>query len=261
MQNNYNEALKYYKQACIFEEILNNTGSFSPEEESAKTINHLGSYQFKQGNYRLALEYFSKSLELTPHENKDGLARVHNNIGLCLTQTQHYKEALKHFHDSLVIKENEDHVKMDSVARTLGNMANCYLKLNEIQSALECQRACLSAKNQFYGHIENEDVASSYYNIGYCYSLMGQEKEAIKNFDTALKVRTAVLGKSHISISQTLLGMANASSDPDTKYRLLNEALEIAKKCSKGHDMAKKIRSALNTFQKPEVPEQRKVTE
>ena len=107
MKNEYSLALKYNKKACSMEEILNNTGSFDATVMSAKTVNHLGSSQFRAGNFELALEYFSKSLELTPVENKDVLARVHNNIGFCLTETHKYKEALRHFHDSLVLKQND----------------------------------------------------------------------------------------------------------------------------------------------------------
>ena len=84
MQNEFNKALKYYKEACMLEEMLNNSGTFNPKEINAKTINHLGSQYFDQGNYDLALDYFSKSLELTPNENKDGLARfIHSLRGKC----------------------------------------------------------------------------------------------------------------------------------------------------------------------------------
>ena len=149
MQNNFDEALKYYKKACILEEMLNSSGTFNSKETNAKTINHLGSRHFNQGNYDLAFEYFSKSLELTPSENKECLARVHNNIGLCLTEKQNFKEALNHFNDSLVLKKNAEFVRQDSIARTLGNMANCYQKLGENSSASMCHLACVQAKQQF----------------------------------------------------------------------------------------------------------------
>lgn len=149
MQNNFDEALKYYKKACILEEMLNSSGTFNSKETNAKTINHLGSRHFNQGNYDLAFEYFSKSLELTPSENKECLARVHNNIGLCLTEKQNFKEALNHFNDSLVLKKNAEFVRQDSIARTLGNMANCYQKLGEDSSASMCHLACVQAKQQF----------------------------------------------------------------------------------------------------------------
>ena len=149
MQNKFDEALKYYKKACTLEEMLNSSGNFNLQETNAKTINHLGSQYFNEGNYDLAFEYFSKSLELTPSENKECLARVHNNIGLCLTEKQNYKEALNHFNDSLVLKKNADFVRQDSIARTLGNMANCYQKLGEDSSASMCHLACVQAKQQF----------------------------------------------------------------------------------------------------------------
>ena len=189
MQNEFNKALKYYKEACMLEEMLNHSGTFNPKEANAKTINHLGSQYFGQGNYDLALDYFSKSLELTPNENKDGLARVHNNIGLCLTEMQRYKEALRHFHDSLVIKQNEDFVNQDSIARTLGNMANCFEKVGDFSSALECHSASLKAKLEFYQNEENNtDVANCYFNLGQCYNSLKQKKEAKANLVKALRI-------------------------------------------------------------------------
>eukprot|EP00093_Oithona_nana_P003479 03479.XXX_75720_76970_1 [CDS] Oithona nana genome sequencing. len=189
MQNEFNKALKYYKEACMLEEMLNNSGTFNPKDINAKTINHLGSQYFGQGNYDLALDYFSKSLELTPNENKDGLARVHNNIGLCLTEKQSYKEALRHFHDSLVIKQNEDFVNQDSIARTLGNMANCFQKIGDFSSALECHSASLKARLEFYQNEENNtDVANCYFNLGQCYNSLKQKKEAKENLQKALRI-------------------------------------------------------------------------
>jgi len=189
MQNEFNKALKYYKEACMLEEMLNHSGTFNPKEANAKTINHLGSQYFGQGNYDLALDYFSKSLELTPNENKDGLARVHNNIGLCLTEMQRYKEALRHFHDSLVIKQNEDFVNQDSIARTLGNMANCFEKVGDFSSALECHSASLKARLEFYQNEENNtDVANCYFYLGQCYNSLKQKKEAKANLVKALRI-------------------------------------------------------------------------
>ena len=62
MQNKFDEALKYYKKACTLEEMLNSSGNFNSQETSAKTINHLGSQYFNEGNYDLAFEYFSASV-------------------------------------------------------------------------------------------------------------------------------------------------------------------------------------------------------
>lgn len=188
MQNEFNKALKYYKEACMLEEMLNSSGTFNQNDLNAKTINHFGSQYFSQGNYDMALEYFSKSLELTPNENKDGLARVHNNIGLCLTENQRYKEALKHFHDSLVIKQNEDFVNQDSIARTLGNMAHCFQKISDFSSAIECHLASLKAKLEFYNNEENLDVANSYFSVGQCYKSVNQRSQAKENLENALKI-------------------------------------------------------------------------
>ena len=145
---------------------------------------------------------------MTPNENKDGLARVHNNIGLCLTEKQSYKEALRHFHDSLVIKQNEDFVNQDSIARTLGNMANCFQKIGDFSSALECHSASLKARLEFYQNEENNtDVANCYFNLGQCYNSLKQKKEAKEN---------------------------------------LHKALRISQKCPNGKNLAKKIVTVLN---------------
>ena len=225
--------------------MLNNSGSLQQQETSAKTINHLGSCQFEEGNYDLALEYFSKSLELTPFENKDGLARVHNNIGLCLTEKKNYREALRHFQQSLVLKRDGDFVSMDSLARTLGNMANCYVKLGEVQNALMCHIDCLNAKKQFHGIDQNEDIASSYFNIGQCHKIMGKEAEAEKNFDIALGIRMAVHGKVHLSVAHTMLAKAKVMTDIEHRLALLREAFQIAQKCSNGRSLMLKIRAVL----------------
>ena len=112
---------------------------------------------------------------------------VHNNIGLCLMEKDYFKEALNHFQTSLSLKKNLENDL--GIARTLGNIAHCYLKLNMIEHSIDWFEKALALKIQTYGKsAKNEDIAMSLQNLGKVYFEAGQTLKAKKCFKKGLKM-------------------------------------------------------------------------
>ena len=74
----------------------------------AKTISNLATCYFELNNIDRAKELFNKSL--TKYEDINdhgGLARAHNNVGLCCMEKHQYLEAIKHFEKSVELRTDQ----------------------------------------------------------------------------------------------------------------------------------------------------------
>lgn len=84
-----------------------------------------------------------------------------------LYNAQLYAKAIEMYKKALEIKENE--------AASLYNSAVCYIKLKKYNDAIILlKRAVYMRKESRY-----------FFNLGYCYAVLGNNKKALINFNTA----------------------------------------------------------------------------
>ena len=173
----------------------------------------------------------------------DGLARVHNNIGLCLLEKRIFDEALENFKISLSLKQGlENDI---GTARTLSNIAHCYLELDQVDKSLEnFQKAHELKCNAYDGQI-NEDIATSWQNYGQILLKAGNQNKANFCFRIALEIKENFNSTDRSSKVVLMFLIGHTSDETSEKIEMFQNALNIVTKLPQTHFLKDKIIYAL----------------
>ncbi len=135
----------------------------------ANALSILGLVRYSSGSNEQAVHDFNKSLVIFKQiNNKFGIANCYNNLGLAYTHLKYYKIALNNF---ALAGEVYDELGNDLKKADVGtNMAFIYIDLGKPKEALNLlmQSAKIQEK-----HLAKNELATTYNNIGDCYSSMG----------------------------------------------------------------------------------------
>lgn len=159
--NNYNEALKIYKQ-------LNNKNGI------ATSYNNLGNCYFDYSEYTKALDYFFKGLKISEElGDKAQISAKLGNIGSVYLRQNDYPKALDYYFRTLRIDEERGDKK--EIAIVNGNIGIVYTNMNDPEKALEYYTRAKEIDesiNNKYG------MATQLDNMGIAYSDMAERFEA-----------------------------------------------------------------------------------
>jgi tetratricopeptide (TPR) repeat protein len=81
--------------------------------------------------------------------------------------TKDYKRAIAMYQKAIEIKENE--------AAAFYNAAVCFIKLNQYEKAISLLKTAISQKKE----------SRYFFNLGYCYTMIKDNKKALVYFNTA----------------------------------------------------------------------------
>ena len=107
---------------------------------------------------------------------------VKNAIGFCLNKLDEALEFLKHAYE---IKEmiTANAKKDNSIAKVLHDLADCYIKLEEIEVAFEyLNRSLVIKQNITTNAKKNRNISATIHIIGYCYKKKDNYHKALEYF-------------------------------------------------------------------------------
>ncbi|MBV9463919.1 MAG: tetratricopeptide repeat protein, partial [Verrucomicrobiae bacterium] len=137
------------------------------------------------------------------------LARIANNVGLCLSKLDRFEEADKYLSLSLSLREK---LKPDSsqVAVVLVNLAEVRRKQRRFQESEVLIRRAVAIDEAEYGQDDNE-VADDLWQLMELCVAAGRYPEAIKTGERMLSIRRASYPPNHPKVAVVLekIGMAN----------------------------------------------------
>lgn len=108
---------------------------FSESAKEAKKLNEAGELYRKQGDYKIALSHYKKSLSMCQEAgNKEGEGRVFSNMALVYSEQEDYETALSYIKKALQSSEEAD--DQENLCTTLFYMGYLYRQINEIQKAV-----------------------------------------------------------------------------------------------------------------------------
>lgn len=180
------DSAKFY-----FEKGLELSRNFEFKNIEQMSLNNLGMFNWNNGNFQEALDYFYQALEMNKihsPQNIQGASVYLNNIGLIYQELKQFDKALEFHHKALKIRE-EINLKSEQ-AISLSNIGVCYDNLSRYEEAIESYEEAItlakSANNmrQYYSLFDN--LANVYQGIG-------EYEQAIVNYKKALD-RPASLG-------------------------------------------------------------------
>lgn len=149
---NYDGSVEHAKKSILIAKKINF------EKGKADAYNNLGIIYFYQGDYQQSLENYFISLKIRKESgDQQGIATSYNNIGIIYDYQGNYPEALNAFFKALKMTE-----KLLSQAR--------------------------KQKNADKIKLSNQGIANAYNNIGNIYASQTKNAEALKNYESCLRI-------------------------------------------------------------------------
>lgn len=203
IQENTRDVKEWYKLAKLMtmlrefdhaKEIYHVLTNLVPEKEPLKVChiyNELGLISDELGDFRLALTFYQKALELqqkTCRVNHHLLSVAYNNIGEVQRQLGDYFKALSYHQKTLSIKQKILSPQDLSLATTYNNLGLANQSLGEYSTALEFYEKSLEIKRKTLP-VNHIDFVITYNNMGELQREMGKFSSALKYLDKVLQIR------------------------------------------------------------------------
>ncbi|MBN2175869.1 MAG: tetratricopeptide repeat protein [Bacteroidales bacterium] len=214
------KSIDYAKEAYAYGETVNN------DIKKVRALNRIGNGFYFLEEYRIALDYYNKSLDLS--ENTDyltGIATASNNIGLIYNVLGDYDKALEYYYKSLEIEQKSD--DRQGIANTSVNLGNIYYYLGNYQKARNFYNKALN----IYQQIEDKKgMFDSYNNLGSTLSEVKKLDSAEYFYQKALKLSYELNDPDLKTSALNNLGTVFFNSkDYESALQYYNESLTLAR--------------------------------
>ncbi|CAF3293331.1 unnamed protein product [Rotaria sp. Silwood2] len=155
--------------------------------------NQIGIIYRGKGEFRLALEYFQKTLNIEEEILKTNkyapvLATMHNNIGEIYVHLDDDDNAIKHLNQALEIRLKGTVSTHTDLAAIYNNLGMLYNNKNAHRKALEMLEKALEIDTNLFDE-NHESLSVTHYNISGAYLGMGDLAKAVYHSETALRIQ------------------------------------------------------------------------
>ena len=148
--------------------------------ETARQMNPAAGACLKKGDFRGALENFSRALELLPADELEAKARLHSNIGHVQVNLQRYDDALSSFRNAgKIFRQLGDKIGQ---GEQFGNIGSVHRDMEKWAASLDSYFRALEVFQEV-GH--RAGIADQYSNLGYAHSRQGTLRNALQFFEKA----------------------------------------------------------------------------
>jgi two-component system, sensor histidine kinase and response regulator len=170
----YKNSIKYYLVAADYYFKYDKAGSVG-------ILNHLGNNHYQNKNYKEALAYYFKALEISQKANNVlGLGFTNDNIGLAYRKKNELQRALKYFEIGLSYRRKANNQL--GIINSLHHLAKINLQLNNLTAA------------NLYAE-ENKELSyqtNNYELILEALEVLVDIKEQTKNYEQALRYQKEI---------------------------------------------------------------------
>jgi tetratricopeptide (TPR) repeat protein len=190
----------------------------------------LGSVLFKMGESEKAQQVFQALLDQETDESEK--APIYNQLGLSMYKQKDYKQALTYYEKSLEIKQKTLPANHINLAHSYSNIGSVYVDLGDFSKALSSYEKALHIKQQSLPP-NHADLAASYNNIGLVYDNMGDNSKALSFYEKALEIKQQSLPANHpdLAVSCSNIGLLYEDMGNYSKARSFHErAMDIGQR-------------------------------
>ncbi|CAF1681225.1 unnamed protein product [Adineta ricciae] len=174
-------------------------GQASDESDRAHYYHQLGLLKSRQGDYKMAIEYYEKALEIrekTLPSNHPDLATSYNNIGAVYMNMGEYSKALSFYEKALEIWEKTLPSNHPDLATSYNNIGAVYMNMGEYSKALSFLEKALEIREKTLPS-NHPSLATSYNNIGVVYCNTKDYSKALTYCERALDIWQRALPANH----------------------------------------------------------------
>ncbi len=161
--------------------------------------------------YREAAQQYERIVAIYTEDGLDSLelAKWHDKAGEAHQNNGSYKEAMEHYMQALVIREETLDSKHLDLATSYGNVASAYRSLGEYPKALEYQKKTILIQEEILGP-KHPELAISYNNMGLINKYMGNYMQALEYHQRAIKIQKEVLSSKHPDLATSYSSISKA---------------------------------------------------
>ncbi len=168
----------------VFEEALFYYLKYKNKKGEGSCYINLGYVYSYLGDYRGAIEYLTKGLEISKEiEDKKGEGSCYINLGVVYYSSGDYRGAIEYYQKGLEISKEIGY--KEGEVRCYINLGNVCCSLGNYKKAMEYYQKGLEI-NKKIG--DKEDEGSCYINLGAVYSSLGDYKKAMEYYKKGLEI-------------------------------------------------------------------------
>ena len=254
LQNQFEEAEKYYLTAIEIYERLAKKNADAYESDLAVSYNNVGNFYYKQNQPDKAEKYYSAAIEIFERlveENADVyepyLATSYNNSGVFYKDHGQSDKAEKYYLAAMeirerLVKKNADAYEPD-LAGSYNNAGNFYKDQGQPEKAEKYYLAAMEIRERLVeknADAYEPDFAGSYNDAGNLYSNHGQPDKAEKYILAAIEIRERLVEKNAEAFEPDLAWIYNSAGvfykeqgQPDKAEKYILAAIEIRERLVK----------------------------
>jgi tetratricopeptide (TPR) repeat protein len=228
--------------------------------EAAKALSGVGLTLNRQGKFAEAEPFYRRALDIRRKafgEDDLDTATSYNNLATALSGQGRYEDAEDLLLNAMTIRERNGTVPALE-AESISNVAINLDRRKQHAKAAILHRMAINKWTQVFG-ADHVLTAAGYNGLGMSYFLQGQYSLAAVEFDRALGLREAALGRDNPEVAESYgnLGMAERAMGHEASgMRLLRTALEIdLRTVGPDHPDTRAVRAAIDS-PAPEPSEQ-----
>jgi Tfp pilus assembly protein PilF len=192
---------QFDKAEQVYEILLEQT---TEEREKSPIYHQLGSIKDDQGEYKEAITFYEKSLEIDKKilpPNHLNLASSYNNIGGTYSKMREYSKALSYYEKDLEISQKSLPPNHPDLASSHNNIGAVYDGMGDYSKALLSYEKALQIQQQSLPP-NHPSLGSSYNNIGMLYEHMGNYSKARSFYERAVEIGQQSLPPTHPNLQQ-----------------------------------------------------------
>jgi tetratricopeptide (TPR) repeat protein len=175
------------------------------ESDKAPIYHQIASAKVDQGEYKEALSYYEKALEIYKKHlppNHPSLAASYNNIGEVYRHMGENSKALSCYKKAVEIKQQSLPSNHPSLATSYNNIGIVYQNMGEYSKALSSYEKALEIQQQSLP-ANHPSLAASYCNIGVVYQKMGEYSKALSYYEKDLEISQKSLPANHPNLAMS----------------------------------------------------------
>jgi len=230
----YFQSHEYHKALQFYHIYIKNNATKDKKSNLAICYNNIGFIYENQGEYKKALDYHLKALNLfkssEERESHPGVAASYTGIGSVYENQGKFNKALKCYMRSLDIFQSifDDHPEVASCYNDLGAV---YESQGDYKKALEYYSKSLAIGQKVYGN-KHPHVTGCYMNIGLVHVRLGNFLKALDYYFQSLDICKSVHGEDHPDVAKFYNHIGSAydqKGDYNTALEYHQKSLNIKK--------------------------------
>jgi CHAT domain-containing protein/tetratricopeptide (TPR) repeat protein len=199
---NYNAAIDIYTRLIADNKLL----ALGDTLGYIVQISNLGDVYREMGEFDLGISNLKNAKKLYYKfkiKDRDLLATIENNLGLCYKNSSQPKLAEESFNNSLEIRKAAKETNTESYCSTLSNKADMLRMLGRFGEASQILLTALEIRKQYFG-INTENYANALSNLASVYFDAGYYNESLEKNLQAKDIYQQIVGEQHQSYANSL---------------------------------------------------------